>query len=145
MLVSLKLHNTLKNNLFGDYKGSTKFAQGGMCFLTLIYEMYELCPNPRVSGSSCPLCVPVFPCFRIFGPTHTWFPWLQTLFPCFLVWKSVVWPRPGAMPSRRSIKIVDHNQGWHPAWRLYAKIVSLNTDATLKNWLWSVILIFGME
>ena len=30
MLVSLKLHNTLKNNLFGDYKGSTKFAQGGM-------------------------------------------------------------------------------------------------------------------
>ena len=45
MLVSLKLHNTLKNNLFGDYKGSTKFAQGGMCFLTLIYEMYELCPT----------------------------------------------------------------------------------------------------
>ena len=110
--------------------------------LTLTYKRYELCPHPRVSGSSCPLCMPVFPC--LVQPTPS-FPCSTPCFLVFLVWKSVVWPRPGAMPSRRSIKIVDHNQGWHPAWRLYVKIVSLNTDATLKNWLWSVILIFGME
>ena len=54
------------------------------------------------------------------------FPCSRPCFLVFLVWKSVVWPsRPGAMPSRQSIKIVDHNQGWHPAWR---------PDSISKHW-----------
>ena len=103
MLVSLKLHNTLKNNLFGDYKGSTKFAQGGMCFLTLIYEMYELCPTQGCLVRPTHWCLFFLVSESLVQPTPG-FPGSRPCFPVSLF--ENLWSDP-----RRSIKIVDHNQG----------------------------------